>query len=272
MKFGNGAWGLRETPLKEQFQIVQNMGLNILEIGIANANSQGEIPLDVTDAQIQEIIELSKNYKVELLCAATGGDFTVSTEDVFKVKKVIDICKKLKVRYLRIFTGFTPLCDVTQDVFDMMIKSLSEVCDYAKKNDVVPVIETHGAVKGYDDGVEHIMSTSTDIETLKRILNLLPDNAKICYDPANLSAVGIKEPEHFYNQIKEKVAYAHFKEFISLPSGHLKSSFCGAGGMNWNTILDNMKDFEGFAVFEYENVEDIKEGLKKCFDNITKLL
>ena len=42
--------------------------------------------------------------------------------------------------------------------------------------------------------------------------------------------------------------------------------------MNWSNILNAMKDFEGFAVFEYENTEDVEEGLNKCLDYITKLL
>lgn len=270
MRLGNASWGLRETLLEKQFEITKNMGLDILEIGIANAPD--DIPLDVTDKRLDEIINMSEKYGVKMLCAATGDDFTTGTDDIAKIKRVIDICKKLKIKYLRIFAGFTPLCDVTDDVFDMMIKSLCEVCNYAKENDVVPVIETHGAVNGYDDGVEHIMSVTTDLETFKKILNLIPDNAKVCYDPSNLYAVGVSEPDKFYAEIKDKVAYAHFKDFASLPSGHLKPSFCGDSKMNWSNILNAMKDFEGFAVFEYENTEDVEEGLNKCLDYITKLL
>lgn len=272
MRFGNASWGLRETPLRKQFEITRNMGLDILEIGIANANTQGEIPLNVSDGKIKEILEISNAYGVEMLCAATGGDFTVNTEDVPKVKKVVDICKKLNIKYLRIFTGFTPLTDVTDDIFDMMIKSLCEVCNYARLNGVIPVIETHGAVNGYDDGVEYIMSTSTDIETFKKILELIPDNAKVCFDPSNLYAVGIKEPESVYTALKEKVAYAHFKDFEVLQSGHLKPSFCGNSELNWASVLDKMKDFDGFAVFEYENTEDVEVGLQRCFNYITKLI
>lgn len=268
MRFGNAAWGFRETPIENQLKITSEMGLGILEIGIANANTKGEIPLDVTEQRLKEILKMSEAYNVEILCAATGNDFTAGIEDVQKIKKVIDICGKLRVKYLRIFTGFMPICDVKNCVFDMMIKSLCEVCDYAEENKVIPVIETHGAVNGYDDGVEHIMSSSTDIVMLEKILKLIPDNAKVCYDPANLYAVGVEEPQKFYEAVKSKVAYAHFKDFAVLESGHLKPSFCGDGNMNWNTILNTMNDFDGFAVFEYENVEDIREGLEKSYNFI----
>ena len=272
MRFGNASWGLRETPLRKQFEITRNMGLDILEIGIANANTQGEIPLDVSDEKIKEILSISDEYGVKMLCAATGGDFTVNNDDVPKVKKVIDICSKLNIKFLRIFTGFTPLTDITNNIFDMMIKSLCEVCDYAKLNHVIPVIETHGAVNGYDDGVEHITSTSTDIETFKKILSLIPDNARVCFDPSNLYAVGINEPEKVYTELKEKIVYAHFKDFEVLQSGHLKPSFCGNSKLNWISVLDAMKDFDGFTVFEYENTEDVEVGLQRCFNYIAKLI
>lgn len=53
MKFGNASWGFREKPLEEQLKITREMGLALLELGIANAPK--DIPLDITDEQIDEI-------------------------------------------------------------------------------------------------------------------------------------------------------------------------------------------------------------------------
>ncbi|MBP3361390.1 MAG: sugar phosphate isomerase/epimerase [Clostridia bacterium] len=269
MIFGNAAWGLRETPLEKQFEITAGMGLKAIEIGIANAPM--DIALNATDAELTDILKLSEEYGVKMLAAATGNDFTTGTEDIEKIKRVIDICKKLKIDNLRIFAGFTPLDKVTDEIFDTMINSLTSVCNYAKEKEVVPVIETHGAVDGYDDGVVHTASTTTDIKTLKKIMNLLPDNAKLCFDPSNLYAVGVKNPEIFFEEFKEKVAYAHFKDFKKLPSGHLKPSYCGDGDIDWNKILNTMKNFSGAALFEYENVEDVEDGLMKCYNYIKRL-
>lgn len=269
MKFGNAAWGLRETPLEEQFKITAEMGLDVLEIGIANAPM--DIALDVTDAELENIKAMANRYGIKMACAATGNDFTTGTGDIAKVKRVIDICKVLGIGMVRIFAGFTPLAEVTDEMFNTMIDSLKEVCEYAEKEGVTPVIETHGGVDGYDDGVEHIMSTTTDLETIKRIFAALPSNARICYDPANLYAVGVKHPEEFYNEIKDKVAYAHLKDFAPVPSGHIKPSYCGASDMDWKAILRAMSDFDGVALFEYENTEDIEEGLQNCFKYISSI-
>ena len=63
MRFGNAAWGFRETPLEKQFEITRNMGLDILEVGIANAPD--DIPLDVSEERIAEIIRctLTKSHR-----------------------------------------------------------------------------------------------------------------------------------------------------------------------------------------------------------------
>ncbi|MBQ7574816.1 MAG: sugar phosphate isomerase/epimerase [Clostridia bacterium] len=266
MIFGNAAWGFRETPIEEQFRITSDMGISELEIGIANAPC--DIPLTVDNSGIEKIKKLSLNYGVGISCAATGNDFTVPNNDCEKIKRVIDICNGLGVKYLRIFAGFSAVDEVRGDRFDKMVKSLCEVCNYAKTRSVVPVIETHGGVTGYEDGVEHFMSTTTDLDTLKKILSAIPDNARVCFDPANLYAVGVTKPHEFYKRIRDKVAYAHFKDFKRLPSGHLKPSFCGDSEMDWNAILREMQDFGGICMFEYENTEDIETGLKKSYEYI----
>ncbi|MBQ8813071.1 MAG: sugar phosphate isomerase/epimerase [Lachnospiraceae bacterium] len=263
MIFGNAAWGLRETPLEEQLRITKDMGLKVLELGIANAPA--DVSMDVTDEELVKIKGLAAAYGVDIMCAATGNDFTVSAEDVGKVKRVVDICEKLGIRYLRIFAGFTALAEVTEAMHQRMLDALRVVCEYAEEKGVVPVIETHGGVNGFADGVEHFHSTTTDMESLRRMASSLPDNAKICFDPANLYAVGHTNPESFYVEFKDRIGYAHFKDFAKLPSGHLRPSYCGDSDMDWTAILAVMSDFEGPALFEYENVEDVEEGLKKSY-------
>ena len=95
MKFGNAAWGFRETPLCEQFEITKEMGLDAIEIGIANA--PGDIPLDVSETLIGNIKALSEEYGVKMVAGATGNDFTVGDADVEKVKKVIEISVLKKI-------------------------------------------------------------------------------------------------------------------------------------------------------------------------------
>ena len=270
MNFGNASWGFRETPLETQLKITKDMGLKYLELDIANAANG--LPLDASNEQLEDVKRLYDKYSILLTCAATGNDFTVGDRDLDKVKKAIDICQKLSVKYLRIFAGFTPVDEVVGEKWDVMIDCLNQVADYAKDKGVTLTVETHGGVNGYDDGVEHVYSTSSKPEVLYKMLDQLDDSIMVNFDPANLWAVGEKAPEEIYNKIKDRVAVMHLKDFAPLESGHILPACCGDSQMDWTKILDAVKDFEGPMLFEYENVEDIEQGSIKCRDYIYNLV
>lgn len=268
MNFGSASWGFREEPLEKQLQITKELGLSTLELGIANAPK--DLPLDISDAELADVKALYAKYGIELTCAATGNDFTNGNmDDVAKIKRVIDICETLGVKYLRIFAGFSPVAEVTGAKWDTMIAALQEV--YAYADTVIPVVETHGGVNGFDDGVEHFASTTTDVECLQKMIAAIPE-LKINYDPANLYAVGVKNPDTVYQQIKDHVCYVHLKDFATVPGGHLRPSACGESDMDWTPILASIKNEDYPMLFEYENTEDIRDGLERSYDYIKKEL
>lgn len=264
MKFGNASWGFRETTLEEQLRITNQMGLPLLELGIANAPN--DLPLDVTDEQIKDVKQLFEKYGIELLCAATGNDFTNGNDDDLpKLKRVIDICEKLGVKILRIFSGFSPVEDVVGARWECMIRCLTEIADYSKN--VTLAIETHGGVNGFTDGVQHFHSTSSKPDVLQKMLSQLPEAIRINFDPANLWAVGIRHPEEVYSAIRERVVIVHLKDFITLPNGHMKPAACGESEMDWSALMAVM-DPEIPMLFEYENTEDVASGLMRCYQFI----
>ena len=269
MRFGNASWGFRETPLEKQLEITRDMGLKILELGIENAPNDVKIGDDT-----KAIKELFGKYGIELLCAATGNDFTNGNrDDVTKIMAVIDLCSDLGIRYLRIFAGFSPVSEVVGERWDNMIYCLKTVSEYAKGKGVIPVVETHGGVDCFDDGgVMHFHTTSTTMETMKKMLKTLPENIGINYDPANLYAVGIENPDEFYQEIKKRVCCVHMKDFAPMPSGHIKPAACGESNMDWKKIIDGIGNNDVIALFEYENTEDVKEGCIRSYEYVKNFL
>lgn len=268
MRFGNASWGFRETALEDQLRITHQMGLSLLELGIANAPN--DLPLSITDEEIEEVKRLFGKYEVELFCAATGNDFTYgNADDLPKLKRVVDICEKLGIKILRIFAGFSPVEEVVEERWECMIRCLTEIADYSKN--VVLAIETHGGVNGYEDGVLHFHSTSSKPEALERMLAQLPVSVKVNFDPANLWAVGIQSPQSLYAAIKDRVAIVHLKDFVTLPSGHMKPAACGESDMNWCEIMATLNP-DIPMLFEYENVEDVGDGLMRCHQFINEII
>ncbi len=267
MKYGCAAWGFRELSLEKRLEITKKSGLKILEMGIENADTDVKL-----GDSVDEIKGLYAKYGIELVCAATGNDFTNGNkDDVEKIKKVIDMCAELGVKYLRIFAGFSPVEEVVGERWDVMIEALTEVGNYSKGTGVTLAVETHGGVNGFDDGVEHFYSTSTKPEALKKMMDEIPENVFFNYDPANLYAVGIKNPDEIYQTIKDRVAYAHFKDFANLPSGNLLPAACGESDMDWKAILNGIGDRDMIALFEYEIPDDLEDGIKRCADYIKNL-
>ena len=269
MMYGNAAWGLRELSIEEQLKITAKMGLKLLELGIANAPK--DLPADANTNQTQKVKELYDKYNIELICAATGNDFsTGSDDDVAKVKKVIDICSGLGVKYLRIFAGFSPADEVTGKYWDIMIGCLKSVCEYAKEHNVVVAIETHGGVVGFEDGVEHFESVTTNVDLVLKILNEVQE-LMLVYDPANLYAVGVTEQEMFFDKVKNRICYVHLKDFVKLDTGHLRPAACGEGTFDWKKIIGILEKLDVPAMFEYEVPENVESGLMNCYEYIKKI-
>lgn len=270
MQLGNASWGFRKTPLEEQLKITRDMGLSLLELDIANG--EGGLSLDANDNDLVKVKRLFADYDVKLKCAATGNDFTGgNSEDVPKIKRVIDICEKLGVEYLRIFAGFSPAAEITGTRWNIMISCLNEVTRYASSK-LALCVETHGGVRIFDDGVEHFHSVTTLPETLRRIMSETPDSLKFLYDPANLWAVGNSNPANITELLADRIAIAHLKDFVTLPSGHIRPAACGESEIDWQKALAPIAHRSIPALFEYENTEDVAAGCRRCLKYISELI
>lgn len=277
MMLGNASWGFRETPLEKQLKITHSMGLSLLELSIAG-HSNDRLQLDASPAQIMAVKKLFQIYVIKLGCFATGNDFTLkNTAECFAqlehVKRVVDICCELGGGYLRIFAGFEPVEEVIGERWQAMIDCLSETAEYCQGKNVIPVIETHGRVKNYDDGVEHLFSTSSEPDVLCRMLAGLPKSMKVNFDPANLYAVGIKHPDEIYLRIADRVAYVHLKDFVRVPgSSHLRPAACGESDMDWSALMDALSEYRGPTLIEYENIEDVESGCRRSLEFLNTFL
>ena len=93
------------------------------------------------------------------------------------------------------------------------------------------------------------------------------------FDPANLYAVGIENPEEFYNQIKDKVNYVHLKDFSKIKnSDMIKPSACGESTMDWDLLMKYLEDYKGPGFIEYENTEDFKSGFERSYEFLKKYI
>ena len=86
------------------------------------------------------------------------------------------------------------------------------------------------------------------------------------FDPANLSAVGVKDLVAYYKEIEPRVKYLHLKDFMRVGEHRILPTYLGNGITDYTDLLPILMQKDMPALFEYEPVEDIEFGLKKCLD------
>ncbi len=260
MQLGNAAWGLRETPLEQQLAITAAMELDLLELSIAGYD-RDYLQLDAGEAKIAETANLFRKYNVRLDCACTGNDFTGddASEQLVKVKTVIDIASKLGVKFLRIFGGFRSDSAVIGSPFTRMLDCLRAAAEYAAPRGVTLAVETHGGVMNNGDALVHFASATTRIDWWE---DILATGVLINYDPANFAATGATDPIAFYNRFKNAIKYVHLKDFRSVEGGVLPAA-CGEGRLNWPVLMAALADYTGPALIEYELPGDVEDGLRR---------
>ncbi len=261
MQYGLAAWGLREESLESQLKITSALGLELLEFSIANYDKDA-LQVGATDEEIEKVKALFKQYNIKLECGCTGNDFTNDDveDQIKKVTEVIDIAAKLGIRYLRIFAGFNSDSVMYGSRMNNMLAALKKVNDYAKAKNVTLCVETHGGVTALENGaLLHFNSVSTRVDFWKEIVKT---GVSIAYDPANLAAVGTTCAPAFYKQFKDQIAYVHLKDFRDVEGGIVPAA-CGEGRLNWQRLMETLKEFSGPAMIEYELPEDVKDGMAR---------
>ncbi|MBQ6471881.1 MAG: sugar phosphate isomerase/epimerase [Victivallales bacterium] len=262
MLYGLAAWGLRQTPLQAQIDMAARLGLPILELGIAGCPND-LLQADSTRRDAEAASALFAPASVRPLCVATGNDFTAGSEaevlaSLRRTLAVIRLASQVGARYLRVFAGFAPKEEVTGRRFDLLVDCLRRIYEAGDACGVLPVVETHGGVKSMPDGtVRHFASVSTEDDTLDRLLSEIPA-LRLNFDPANLFVLG-RDVCRFYQCYRERVAYAHLKDFAPKGAGYVPVA-CGEGGITWRDLLGALRHFEGPALLEYEMPADVERG------------
>ncbi len=272
MILGAAAWGLRETPLKEQLAMIKRIGVRELELSIAG-HENDTLQIGCSVDEIKSVKALFAANDVSLIAAATGNDFTQANadlckDDLKKLEQVIEIAGELGIRYLRVFAGFSPARDVTAKRWDTMIDCLCAANETAQKHNVQLAVETHGGVEEIEDGIRHFLSTSSQPDLLDKMLAELPDEIGLVFDPANLGAVGLSTAQviDLYHKYQKRICYLHLKDFRKVTATAILPCACGEGQLNWNELSQGLSGFSGYGFIEYELPEDVEEGMVRSLN------
>ena len=274
-QLGLACWGLRELPLEEQLALTRRLGVNAMEFSIANAPK--DFPLTITDADMAWIRKRYEQAQIPLTYVVTGNDFTqpdpaAVEADRLKVQRVIELCAALGAKTLRIFAGFSPAEVVVGERFTRMAEAITAMAGVAEQNRITLALELHGGVTRSGAGMKYIHSVTTRMDRLEELLACVPQSVALLLDPANLWAVGVTDPLPYYQKFRDRIAYIHVKDFATLPDGSLRPAACGASALDWRGFMHAARDYRGALMVEYENPEDVEQGMRTCLDSMQTLL
>ena len=219
----------------EQLKLLNELGIKYLELRGAYGKNVSEFSDEMID-RLSEKLEKS-GIGVSAIGSPVGKyditeDYSIQLE---RFCRIIDIAKKMKTRYIRIFSYFMKPCDF-EKYKDEVIRRLFGFVKIAENEDIVLLHENEKDIFG------------ENAENCKYIFdNIKSPNLKGIFDPANFVQCGVDTLKAF-ELLKEHIVYMHIKD--ALPNGEVVPAGMGIGHLPEIFGRLNADGYEGFVSLE----------------------
>lgn len=266
---GCGEWGFRELPMEEHFEISQQFGFKFLEFGIGGGQV-GRLPEEPSAEDISNFKKLAETYEIECPFCCLENDFTLVDPQVHermveKTLKQIQVAKDCGATHVRLFAGFTPAEEITEEIWERMIDAFKRTHDLCESLELTIAIETHGKIIEGDQGEAiHVHTVSTSPEWLERLLQELPETVGFNYDPGNLKAVNPDDRTYLLDLLDSRINYCHLKDWTRRGDGW-EAVAIGDDDLDYDELIEKMS-FRGVYLIEYEPIVDLEDGIRRSLE------
>lgn len=219
----------------EQLKLLNELGIKYLELRGAYGKNVSEFSDEMLD-RLSEKLEKS-GIGVSAIGSPVGKyeiteDYSIQLE---RFCRIIDIAKKMKTHYIRIFSYFMKPCDF-EKYKDEVIRRLFGFVKIAENEDIILLHENEKDIFG------------ENAENCKYIFdNIKSPNLKGIFDPANFVQCGVDTLKAF-ELLKEHIVYMHIKD--ALPNGEVVPAGMGIGHLPEIFERLNADGYEGFVSLE----------------------
>lgn len=208
---------------------------------------------------IKEYLE----YTNELVCHLPyGGVNNLATnvlldQTMMRIKDAIDFSSELNIKLLTLHPGHLDDTLEYLDAFNLMCKNIKELCQYARKYDMIIMLENLV-------GSGEFMKTYQEFHHMKEVIN--EPNLKMIFDVAHYHSCQINEPKdikEFIYQVKDDLLHLHVSDNDGTRDQHAK---IGTGTIPYQLFFDTLKEvgYDGLCSSEvlFNTSEDLKETAK----------
>jgi sugar phosphate isomerase/epimerase len=168
-------------------------------------------------------------------------DGEVRRANLDEARRFIDLAHQLDCPHVRVFPDSLAKDRDREATFELIVKGLVELGDFAKGSKVDVLMETHGDVLASAD-VLRIMRNSES-----------PD-VGLVWDVCNMWSVTKESPTHVYEQLKPYIRHTHIKDVKLLRDGGLRYVLLGEGDAPVAEAVHALAEggYTGFYSFEWE--------------------
>ncbi|WP_042458901.1 sugar phosphate isomerase/epimerase family protein [Neobacillus dielmonensis] len=230
------------------------------------------------EMEIPQVLSRVKEKNLQVSAYDITNNFVKESQEerdqeTARVRKSVDIAKKLDTKVVRIFSG-----DVHQGIsFEQgkqwIIEGLKESAKYAEEKGVLLGIENHGYFAGRSAQVAELIEAVGS------------PNVRSTLDTGNFLLVD-ENPKDAVTALKHDAVHVHFKDFIQVDSTYEEHAFqslagkryagtaAGEGNVDLHHVITELKsaDYQGWLSVEFEGAGDAKQGTEKSVANLKTIL
>ena len=214
--------------LDESLEGIAKAGFRYVELTAVRGWTE-HVPLEATDAQIEEIQGKLDKWGLRISCLSGHSDLTLP-EGLVDGKKAVDLCAKLRVNVMCTAVGGHAGKKEDKSAF---MNNIFELADYAARNNIFLALEIHG----------DIMATGQISIPLIKEINRA--NVRINYDTANCVFYGGVQAVDDIRPVVPYLSDVHLKD----KAGENKEwnfPAVGEGYIDFGAVLRILEE-EGYA-------------------------
>ena len=201
------------------------------------SNAQGiEATLRIMKERGLQFIDLGSSANMHIANA------TERKKNLDEGRRFIDLAQQINCPNVRVFPNVFPKDKDGNETFDLIVKGLSELGDYARAGKINVLMETHGD-----------MTKTADIERVMETVN--HPHVGLVWDVTNMWTITKEPPAEVYQKLKKYIHHTHIKD-AKLVDGKPQYVRLGKGEVPIFEAIDILikGGYKGYYSFEWEKL------------------
>lgn len=250
-------WRFKETPAEKKEEKVSFWGNNLCTLSP-----------DITDEEIDEILQLSKEHGIENAALTPY----LSALDLKETERALEVAQKLGASSMRVGVPRYNRTENYHDLFEKGKRYLKEVEQMCKEYGVKGLVETHQNTIAPSAGLAY-----------RLVQDFNPDHIGVLFDPGNMVIEGYEAHRMGMELLGPYLAHVHVKnaswKVIDKEEDGTYNWKAGwdalaKGVVDWHQLFADLKavGYDGYVGFEdFSGTYDTREALEKNLQLIKEI-